>query len=89
MKIKVRFLQRAGELVPNDKKVITVELHENSTLKNLLEYIRDKISRRLGEGIIEKRLILTILVNSRVVGNLNYELEGGDSVVFLSPEMGG
>jgi len=89
LKIKVRFLQRAGELVPNDKKVITVELHENSTLKNLLEYIRDKISRRLGEGIIEKRLILTILVNSRVVGNLNYELEGGDSVVFLSPEMGG
>ena len=89
MKIKVRFLQRAGELVPNDKKVITVESPENSTLKNLLEYIRDKISRRLGEGIIEKRLILTILVNSRVVGNLNYELEGGDSVVFLSPEMGG
>jgi len=89
IRVSVKFLHRAGDLVPEDKRLITAELPEGSTLKVLLEYIRNNVSRRLALGILVKRLIFTILVNGVPAGRLEQKLKDGDSVVFLTPEMGG
>ncbi|MCD6085104.1 MAG: MoaD/ThiS family protein [Desulfurococcales archaeon] len=89
IKIYVRFPQRAGDLVPEGKKATVVELPENSTIKDLLEHIRDYISRRIGEGLIEKRLILTVLVNGEAIINLDHVLKDGDTVTYMSPGMPG
>lgn len=88
MRVRVTFLGRSSDLVEG-KRVYEVELSEGSTLADLLKIIRDRISRRVGEGILEGRLFLYISVNGVGVLNLNYVLKDGDSVTFLTPEMGG
>ncbi|MEM0085837.1 MAG: MoaD/ThiS family protein [Zestosphaera sp.] len=88
MRVRVTFLGRASDLVEG-RRVYEVELSEGSTLADLLKIIRDKISRRVGEGILEGRLFLYISVNGVGVLNLNHVLRDGDSVTFLTPEMGG
>ncbi|MEO3993312.1 MAG: MoaD/ThiS family protein [Desulfurococcaceae archaeon TW002] len=88
MRVYVTFLGRASDLVEG-RKVYEVELSEGSTLADLLRVIRDKISRRVGEGILEGRLFLYISVNGVGVLSLNHVLKDGDSVTFLTPEMGG
>ncbi len=88
MKVHVTFLGRASDLVEG-RRVYEVELSEGSTLADLLRVIRDKISRRVGEGILEGRLFLYISVNGVGVSSLNHVLKDGDSVTFLTPEMGG
>lgn len=88
MRVRVTFLGRSSDLVEG-RRVYEVELSEGSTLADLLEVIRDKISRRVGEGVLEGRLFLYISVNGVGVLNLNHALKDGDSVTFLTPEMGG
>ncbi|RLG85627.1 MAG: molybdopterin converting factor [Thermoprotei archaeon] len=89
IKVRVVFLHRAGMLVPPDKRVVLLELPEGSTLKDLLKVISDKVSKRLGEGVLEGRLVLNILVNGVATVNLKHELKDGDVIHFLTPEMGG
>ncbi|MGC8975767.1 MAG: MoaD/ThiS family protein [Thermoprotei archaeon] len=88
MKVYVAFLGRASDLVEG-RKVYEVELDEGSTLADLLKIIKDKISRRVGEGVLEGRLFLYISVNGVGVFSLSHVLKDGDSVAFLTPEMGG
>ncbi len=88
MKVYVTFLGRASDLVEG-RKVYEVDLDEGSTLSDLLKVIKDKISRRVGEGVLEGRLFLYISVNGVGVFSLNHVLKDGDSVAFLTPEMGG
>ena len=66
------------------RRVKLFEVAENSTIKDLLEHIRDYISRRIGEGLMEKRLILTVLVNGEAIVNLDHVLKDGDTVTFMS-----
>lgn len=88
MKITVTFLGRASELIEG-KKIVEIELNEGATLTDLLKVVRDRVSRRVGDGVLESRLLLYISVNGVGVSNLNHVLRDGDSVVFLTPEMGG
>lgn len=88
MKVYVTFLGRASDLVEGGK-VYEVELSDGSTLADLLKVIKDKISRRVGEGILEGRLFLYISVNGVGVFSLNHVLKDGDNVTFITPEMGG
>jgi len=53
VKVKVIFLHRAADLVPPNKKIVELELDDNSTLKDLLNIIKERVSRRIGEGILE------------------------------------
>ncbi len=89
IKVKVKFLQRAGDLVPPDKRVVFIELRDNASIEELLNTIKNSISRRLGEGVLSGRLIITILVNGTPVKGFKHRLRNGDSVTFLTPEMGG
>ena len=88
MKVYVTFLGRASDLVEG-RRVYEVELSEGSTLADLLKVIKERISKRVGEGILEGRLFLYISVNGVGVFSLNHVLRDGDSVAFLTPEMGG
>lgn len=89
MKVRVMFLHRAGELVPQDKRNIELKLPDGATLRDLIYMIKDNISRRIGEGILSKRLILNIVVNGIAISNLEHKLSDGDVVMFMTPEMGG
>lgn len=89
MRVRVLFLHRAGDLVPPDKRAVELELRDNATLKDLLYAIRDKVSKRIGEGILEKRLIFNIVVNGLSVIDLNYKLPKDATVMIMTPEMGG
>jgi len=71
------------------RRVKLFEVAENSTIKDLLEHIRDYISRRIGEGLMEKRLILTVLVNGEAIINLDHVLKDGDTVTYMSSGMPG
>ncbi|MEM2021658.1 MAG: MoaD/ThiS family protein [Zestosphaera sp.] len=88
MKITVTFLGRASELIEGEK-IVEIELSKGATLTDLLKVVRDRVSRRVGEGVLESRLLLYISVNGVGVSSLNHVLRDGDSVVFLTPEMGG
>jgi molybdopterin converting factor small subunit len=83
------FLARAGDIVGPNKRVVEIELPEGATLKDLIDSIREKVSKRIGEGILNGRLIFTVIVNGVEVIDLNYELRDGDHVIFTAPEMGG
>jgi molybdopterin converting factor small subunit len=87
--VRVTFLARAGDLVGEDKRVVTLELKDSGTLEDLVKAIGENVSRRLAEGILNKRLIFLILVNDVPVHDFKYKLRDGDSVVFTTPEMGG
>ncbi len=89
MKIRVMFLARAGDIVGPGKRVVELELPDNATLRDLLVAIKDKVSKRLGEGVLSGRLIFTISVNGVEVADLNHRLNDGDHIVFTTPEMGG
>ncbi len=89
MKVKVVFLHRAADLVPSDRRIIELELPNNATLKDLLNIIKEKVSKRISEGILEKRLIFNIVVDGLSIVSLDYRLSNGDIVMFMTPEMGG
>lgn len=89
MKVRVMFLARAGDIVGPSKRVVELELPDNATLRDLIQAIKEKVSKRLGEGVLSGRLIFTISVNGVEVADLNYKLSDGDHVVFTTPEMGG
>ena len=89
IKVIVLFLHRAGELVGDKHRITKLELPDNATLKHLVFIIRDKISRRVGEGILSGRLWFNIIVDGVSVSHLNYPLKNGSRIVFLTPEMGG
>ncbi|WFO75753.1 MoaD/ThiS family protein [Desulfurococcaceae archaeon MEX13E-LK6-19] len=89
MKVKVVFLHRAADLVPPDKRNVELELPDNATLKDLLNVIKEKVSKRIGEGVLKKRLIFNIVVNGLSVASLDHRLSDGDVVMFMTPEMGG
>ncbi len=89
MKVKVIFLHRAADLVSPNKKIVELELDDNSTLKDLLNVIKERVSRRIGEGILEGRLALNIVINDNPTVDLNSRLSDGDVVRFMTPEMEG
>jgi len=89
IKVTVLFLHRAGELVGDKHRITKLVLPGNATLKDLVITIRDKINRRIGEGILSGRLWFNIIVDGVSVSHLNYLLKDGSRVVFLAPEMGG
>jgi len=89
LKVRVMFLARAGDIVGPGKRVVELELPDNATLRDLIQAIKEKVSKRLGEGVLSGRLIFTISVNGVEVADLNYKLSDGDHVVFTTPEMGG
>lgn len=89
MRVRVTFLARAGDIVGPGKRVVELELPENATLRDLLTAIKEKVSRRLGDGVLSGRLIFTISVNGVEVADLNHRLSDGDHIVFTTPEMGG
>ena len=87
--VTVLFLHRAGDLVGDRYRITKIELPDNATLKDLVIIIRDKINKRIGEGILAGRLWFNIIVDGVSVSHLNYPLKNGSRVVFLTPEMGG
>ena len=89
MKVTLVLLARAGDLVGGKRRVHVIDLREGATLHDLVLFIRDSISRRLGEGILSGRLIFAIYVNGTQVLSLNTCLRDGDRVVMTTPEMGG
>jgi len=89
IKVTVLFLHRAGELVGDKYRITKLELPDNAALKDLVITIRDKINRRVGEGILSGRLWFNIIVDDVSVSYLNYPLKNGSRIVFLTPEMGG
>ncbi len=89
MKVTLVLLARAGDLVGGKRRVHVIDLREGATLHDLVLFIRDSISRRLGEGILSGRLIFAIYVNGTQVLSLNTRLRDGDRVVVTTPEMGG
>lgn len=89
IKVTVLFLHRAGELIGDKYRIIKLDLPDNATLKDLVVTIRDRINRRVGEGILHGRLWFNIIVDGISVSHLNYPLKNGSRVVFLTPEMGG
>ncbi len=89
MKVTLVLLARAGDLVGGKRKVHVIDLREGATLHDLVLFIRDSISRRLGEGILSGRLIFAIYVNGTQVLSLNTRLRDGDRVVVTTSEMGG
>lgn len=89
MRVRVMFLARAGDIVGPGRRVVELDLPNNATLRDLLIAIRDKVSKRLGDGVLSGRLIFTISVNGVEVADLGHELSDGDHVVFTTPEMGG
>ncbi len=89
MKVTLVLLARAGDLVGGKRRVHVIDLREGATLHDLVLFVRDSISRRLGEGILSGRLIFAIYVNGTQVLSLNTRLREGDRVVVTTPEMGG
>ncbi|RLG84135.1 MAG: molybdopterin converting factor [Thermoprotei archaeon] len=89
IKVTVIFLHRAGELVGDKHRITKLELPDNATLKDLVITIRNKISKRIGEGILSGRLWFNIIVDGISVSYLNHPLRNGSRIVFLTPEMGG
>ncbi len=87
MQVTIVFLARAGQVV--GKYLAKLELPEKATIEDLLEEIGKKISKRFYRGVKEGRLVFTIIVNGRPVGEPRYRLKDGDRVVFTTPEMGG
>ncbi len=89
MKVTLVLLARAGDLVGKNKRVHIIDLPDESTLYDLVIFIKENISRRLGEGILSGRLIFAIYVNGTQVLSLDTSLRDGDRVVITTPEMGG
>ncbi len=89
MKITVTFLGRAGDIVGDANRIIVLELPEGATLRDLFLAIRDKVSRRLGEGILEGRLIFSIWVDGMETADFGQKLREGSRVTITTPEMGG
>ncbi|MCS7128075.1 MAG: hypothetical protein N3E36_02710 [Sulfolobales archaeon] len=89
MKVTVVFLHRSGEIVGENKRVLSIDLDNEATLKDLVIYIRDNVNKRLGEGLLSSRIVLSILVNGVPVIDWNYKLADNSRIVFLTPEMGG
>ena len=83
----VVFLHRAGDIA--GRYMARLELPENATLYDLLLAIRDNVSRRLAEGVLNGRLFFNILVDGKPARGFNARLRDGSRVVFLTPEMGG
>jgi len=88
MRVKVIFLHKAAEIVPKGMRVIDIELGEGATLADLLEFIKNNVSRKLASGVLERRLAISIIVNDVPVANLNYRLRNGDTVRFQTPTSG-
>ncbi len=89
IRVKVVFLHRAGDLVGDRNRVKVLELKDNATLRDLIIAIRDKISKRAGEGILSGRLWFNIIVDGKAVASFNMKLRNGSRVVFLTPAIGG
>ncbi len=89
LKVTVVFLHRSGEIVGENKRVLLIDLNDEATLKDLIQYIRNNVSKRLGEGLLTSKLILSILVNGVPVSDWNYKLTDNSRIIFLTPEMGG
>ncbi len=89
MKVTITFLGRASDLVDKGSRVLVIEVPEGSTLKELFEIVKERISKRIGEGILEGRLFFYISVNDVGVNTLNYVLKDGDRITITTPEMGG
>ncbi len=89
MKVTLVLLARAGDLVGKNRRVHVIDLPEEATLYDLVLFIKESISRRLGEGILSGRLIFAIYVNGTQVLSLDTRLRDGDRVVVTTPEMGG
>jgi len=89
MKVTLVLLARAGDLAGKNRRVYVIDLPEEATLRDLVLFIKENISRRLGEGILSGRLILAIYVNGTQVLSLDTRLRDGDRVVVTTPEMGG
>ena len=89
IKVTLTLLGRAGDLAGRSRKVYVINLPDEATLRDLLLVVRERISRRLGEGILCKRLVLAIYVNNTQVSSLNTSLKDGDRVIITTPEMGG
>lgn len=89
MKVTLVLLARAGDLAGKNRRVHIVDLPEEATLRDLVLFIKESISRRLGEGILRGRLIFAIYVNGTQVLSLDTRLKDGDRVVVTTPEMGG
>ncbi len=87
MRVTVVFLHRAGDIA--GRYMARLDLPENATLRDLLYAIREKVSRRLADGVLNGRLFFNILVDGVPARGLDTRLSDGSRVVFLTPEMGG
>ncbi len=89
MRVTVVFLARAGDIVDPSKRVITLELPEGATLKDLFLEISKSVSRRLGEGVLSGRLIFKIWVDGVETADFMMKLKDGSRITISTPEMGG
>lgn len=89
MRVTITFLGRASDLISGSSRVLVAELPDGSTLRNLFEVVKEGVSKRIGEGVLEGRLFLYISVNDVGVSTLNHVLRDGDRVTITTPEMGG
>lgn len=89
MRVTVTFLGRAGDIVGDSKRIVVLELPEGATLRDLFMTIRDKVNRRLGEGILEGRLIFSVWVDGVETADLSQKLQDGSRITITTPEMGG
>jgi molybdopterin converting factor small subunit len=77
MKVTVRLFATLRDLLPKDKKMVTVKLETDSTVEELLEHFK-----------VSQEFPLIIKINGKN-GTKNTVLENGDRVGIFPPVGGG